>query len=247
MREHILIVSSSVYFANNMRDKIKHYDPLARVAVLTEPKNIGASIDNVRPGILLLESNCWYGATPLFISKILEKKKRLTVCVFGYEELPTSAVASFFRYGAVGYLDIRRGLESVEEGIKKILRGDIYVPECYKDCVENSACDDGFDGGGLSASEYWLCRLVCFGFDLAVCAEIMKITNATARYYKAQVYKKLNVHNTSSLVEKCGLVGIIKPGEVFKGVLSDDELEAFYRGRKKDVYKKQGGNYAAVS
>ena len=42
MGEHILIVSSSGYFANNMKDKIKHYDPLARVAVLTEPKNIGA-------------------------------------------------------------------------------------------------------------------------------------------------------------------------------------------------------------
>jgi DNA-binding NarL/FixJ family response regulator len=247
MKEHILVVSTSDYFANNIKDKIKHYDMAAAVTVLTEPKIIASAPEKIRADILFLETNCWYGATPMFISKILEKQKKLTVCVFGYEELPAGAVASFFRFGAAGYLDIRLGLESVYEGIKKIMRGNTYVPARYKECVERSACDDGFDGGGLSASEYWLCRLVCFGLDIETCAEVMKITPSTARYYKAQVYKKLNVHNTSSLVEKCRQLGIVKADEVFENVLSDGQLNVIHKERKKDVCKKQLRNYTAAS
>jgi DNA-binding NarL/FixJ family response regulator len=230
-----------------MRDKIKHYDMAAAVTVLTEPKIIAASPEKIRADILFLETNCWYGATPLFISKILEKQKKLTVCVFGYEELPAGAVASFFRFGAAGYLDIRQGLESVYEGIKKIMRGNTFVPARYKECVERAVCDDGFDSGGLSASEYWLCRLLCFGFDIETCAEVMKITLGTARYYKAQVYKKLNVHNTSSLVEKCRQLGIVKPDDIFENILSDDELKSIYKRRDKIAGKKQTEDYAAAS
>jgi DNA-binding NarL/FixJ family response regulator len=243
---HILVVSTSDYFANNMRDKIKKFDPFTRVTVMTEPKTIAMSPEKIMADILFLETNCWYGATPVFIARILEHKKNLAVCVFGYEELPSRAVVSFFERGASGCLNIRDGLESVNEGIKRILHGDMYIPPRYRVCVEKSA-DDGLNAERLLTCGYWLCRLICFGLDIDSCAEMMRVTPATARYYKAQVYKKLDVHNTSSLVEKCGLVGIIKPGEVFKSVLSDDEFEMYCKGRKKDVYKKQGGNYAAVS
>jgi DNA-binding NarL/FixJ family response regulator len=164
MRERVLVVSSSAYFANNMKEKIKDYDPSVRVTVLTEPKNITETLASNKADLLLLETNCWYGATPVFIARLLEHNKGLTVCVFGYEELPCGAVASFFRYGAAGYLDIRAGLESVYDGIKKILYGNMYVPQRYRQSVEKGAADD-CDTGGLAASEYWLCRLLCFGLN----------------------------------------------------------------------------------
>jgi DNA-binding NarL/FixJ family response regulator len=182
----------------------------------------------------------------MFISKILEKKKQLTVCVFSYEELPAGAVASFFRFGAAGYLDIRQGLESVHEGIKKILRGYTFVPERYRECVEKTV-EEYYDGDALLTSEYWLCRLICFGFELESCAEIMKVKLSTARFYKAQVYKKLNVHNTSSLVEKCRQLGIVKPDDIFENILSDDELKSIYKRRDKIAGEKQLRNYAAAS
>ncbi|MDR2098109.1 MAG: hypothetical protein LBP37_06280 [Spirochaetaceae bacterium] len=246
MREHILIVSTSVYFANSMMERIKRYDPCIRVTIATNPKSISAAPEKIKADILLLETNCWYGATPVFIAKILEQKKNLTVCVFGYEELPGSAVASFFQHGAVGYLDFRQGPDGVYEGIKKILHGNMYIPERYRERVKNSACGD-YNTDSLLTSEYWLCRLICFGLELDTCAEIMKVTLSTARYYKARVYKKLNVHNTASLVGKCRQLGIIKPDDVFQNILSDDEIKIICGRGKKYADEKQYGRYAVVS
>jgi DNA-binding NarL/FixJ family response regulator len=249
MRERILIMSSSAFFANNVKDRIKDYDPSARVTVLAKTEGVTEAVTESGADIVLLETNFWYGATPMFISRLLEHNRNLTVVVFGYEELPGGAVASFFRCGASGYLNIRDGLEDFYDGIKKILYGNVYVPSRYKELVEKTA-DDDCDTGGLAASEYWLCRLVCFGLNLDDCAEIMKITPSTARYYKARVYKKLGVHNTSSLVEKCRQTGIVKSGEVFENVLSEAELaelKAIHRENSNNVDKKQCGDYTAVS
>jgi DNA-binding NarL/FixJ family response regulator len=244
MGECILIVSSSAYFANNMKERIRHYDLTARVTIVNDPKPILTAPEKIRADILMLETNCWYGATPVFIANILERKKDLTVCVFGYEELPSHAVASFFHYGASAYIDVREGLESVYEAVKKILRGGMYVPDRYRKCVENDDCDY-YDSDKLSASEYWLCRLISFGMELEACAELMKITLATARFYKAQVYKKLDVHNTSALVEKCRQLGIVKPDDVFQNILSDDEINTI-RKERKNVCKKQNDAYKSA-
>jgi DNA-binding NarL/FixJ family response regulator len=226
--------------------KIKNYDPFAKVTVLADTENVSEVLSGMKTDMLLLETNYRYGATPLFIAGLLERYRDLTVCVFGYEELPGGAVASFFRYGASGYLNIRDGLESVYDGIKKILYGRLYVPPDYKEFVENAVADD-CGTGGLAASEYWLCRLICFGLNLGECAEIMKIAPSTARFYKAQAYKKLGVHYTSSLVEKCRQTGIIKSDEVFENILSDDELKVICKGRDKIACKKQTEDYAAAS
>jgi DNA-binding CsgD family transcriptional regulator len=120
----------------------------------------------------------------------------------------------------------------------------MYVPDRYRKCVENDDCDY-YDSDKLSISEYWLCRLVSFGMELEACAELMKITLATARFYKAQIYKKLDVHNTSALVEKCWQLGIVKPDDVFQKILSDDEINAI-RKERKNVCKKQNDDYKSA-
>jgi DNA-binding CsgD family transcriptional regulator len=227
-----------------MMDRIKHYDPAARVSVLTNPKYISTSPAKIRADILFLETNCWYGATPVFIAKILEQRKDLTVCVFWYEELTSNSVVSFFQHGVMGYIDVRERLESVQEGIKKILHGVMYIPERYKQLIEKSAYDN-FNNDSLLRSEYWLCRLISFGLELESCAEIMKVTLSTARFYKAQVYKKLNVHSTVALVEKCKQLGIVKPDDVFQNILSDDEKKIICKERK-NVCTDEDDGYPVV-
>jgi DNA-binding NarL/FixJ family response regulator len=239
MTEKILIISTSAYLAEKMKDKIKNRHPDCSVSVMTDTKEIAAAPEKINADILLLETNCWYGATPQFIPNILEHNKNLSVGVFAYELLPSDAIASFFQNGAMCYIDNRDSLERQYEGIASIIRGSVYVPPQYRKKIKNTDCRTMKDTK-LTLKERWLCRLICLGMNINSCAEIMVISPSTARFYKAEIHAKLNVHTTAALVEKCKQLGIIKPGEIFRDTLSEEELKIIC-GRGKD------GNDNAVS
>jgi DNA-binding NarL/FixJ family response regulator len=232
MTEKILIISTSTYLAEQMKNKIKKQHPDCSVSVKTDTKDIAAAPEKINADILLLETNCWYGATPQFISNILEHNKNLSVGVFAYELLPSDAIVSFFQNGATCYIDNRDSLERQYEGIESIIRGNVYIPPQYRKKLKTTDRRIMKDMK-LTLKEYWLCRLICLGKNIKSCAEIMLISPSTARFYKADIHEKLHVHSTTELVEKCKQLGIIKDGDIFRDTLSEEELKIIFGSGKK--------------
>lgn len=122
------------------------------------------------------------------------------------EELSDAAIRSAFRSGADGYVIKQADADEIQMAIARAVRGFPYLgPEVTARVLEVYLAAEGSAGGApgalrvLTQRERELLALVAQGLTSREIGERLGISHRTADKHKANIMKKLGIHNASAL------------------------------------------------
>jgi DNA-binding NarL/FixJ family response regulator len=167
-----------------------------------------AQVPQARPDVLVVDISLGDGGSGL---ELLKDLARL------HPELPALVLSSHdealyaeraLRAGARGYVMKQAETERVLEGIRTLLRGDIYASDAIRRRLMQRAIRGeapvvgGSDIDQLSDRELEVFRLLGHGRGTKQIAADLSISVSTVETYRAHLKTKLNLTNSSELVRR---------------------------------------------
>ncbi len=123
-------------------------------------------------------------------------------------------VARAMRKGANGYLLKHAMDEELFQAIEEVMGGSRFI----SDSIDRDALTEfTFDDASLTTREKEVLQLICEGMTNSAIAETLFISPHTVTRHRANLMKKLNVHNRVDLVKVASSRGLIlmpKSGEL---------------------------------
>jgi len=121
-------------------------------------------------------------------------------------------VLEALRDGVRGFVIKTQAAEDLFRTIEEVVRGGVYLsPGVSHTVVAALKAASGTQGLHLSGREQEALRLVAEGKTTKQIAAIMKISVRTADFYRTRIMKKLDVHETASLVRYAIRTGLVLP------------------------------------
>jgi len=167
-----------------------------------------AQVPGARPDVLVVDISLGDGGSGLELLKDLAQL---------HPELPALVLSSHdealyaeraLRAGARGYVMKQAATELVLEGIRTLLRGDIYASDAIRRRLMQRAIRgeapvaSGSDIDRLSDRELEVFRLLGQGRGTKQIAADLKLSVSTVETYRAHLKTKLNLANSSELVRR---------------------------------------------
>jgi DNA-binding NarL/FixJ family response regulator len=178
-----------------------------------------------RPRLALLESNCWYEATPYMIAQYANRFPQMSIAVFSYERLTPSRIVSFINLGAGSYIDLRIDNEDeIMEAFRLIMRDRQYLPRWMKAAAARYGLESA-EYCRLTKGEIRVMRLSAMGNDIEDVALKLGIEDGTVRNHISNIHKKLSIHSHTELVGLSIRLGIVQPGELVTEAINIKILE----------------------
>jgi DNA-binding NarL/FixJ family response regulator len=189
------------------------------------------------PRLVLLESNCWYEATPYMIALYADRFPHMSIAVFGYERLTPGKAAAFINLGAASYVDLRIANEDeIAEAFRLIMRDRRDLPRWLKETIGGYELESS-EYCRLSKAEIRVLRFSALGDSIEDVAVKLEIEAGTVRNHISNIHKKLSIHSHTELVGFSLRLGIVRPGELVTEAVNIKVLE----GEAEDVYTDKRG------
>jgi DNA-binding NarL/FixJ family response regulator len=178
-----------------------------------------------RPRLALVESNCWYEATPYMIAHYANKFPHMSIAVFGYERLTPGRAAGFISLGAASYVDLRAGDgDEIAEAFRLIMQDRPYLPGWMEEAAEKYGLESP-EYSRLNKSEIPVLRLSAMGNSIEDVALKLGIGAGTVRNHISNIHKKFSIHSHAELAGLSLRLGIVQPGELVTEEINIKVLE----------------------
>jgi DNA-binding NarL/FixJ family response regulator len=146
------------------------------------------------------------------LMKALQKRRPLIPVVALSVYRDPFAVIQMIRLGARGFVEKER-MDELEAALECVRDGGVYfsggIPTEWI-----RAAVSGVKPVMLTGKEKQALRLCAGGYTFSQIADTMSVCEKTAHEYKSKIFRKLNVHNGSSMIRKAmatGLLGLAEP------------------------------------
>jgi DNA-binding NarL/FixJ family response regulator len=177
------------------------------------------------PRLALLESNCWYEATPYMIAHYANKFPNMGIAVFSYERLTPGRAAAFINLGAASYVDLRiDNEEELTEAFRLIMRDRYYLPRWLEATITRYELESA-EYSRLSKGEIPVLRLSALGNSIEDIALKLEIEAGTVRNHISNIHKKFSIHSHAELVGLSLRIGIVQPEELVTEAINIEILE----------------------
>lgn len=167
-----------------------------------------AQVPGARPDVLVVDISLGDGGSGLELLKDLARlHPKLPALVLSSHDEALYAERAL-RAGARGYVMKQAATERVLEGIRTLLRGDIYASDAIRRRLMQRAIRgetpvaNGSDIDRLSDRELEVFRLLGQGRGTKQIAADLKLSVSTVETYRAHLKTKLNLANSSELVRR---------------------------------------------
>ena len=123
-----------------------------------------------------------------------------------------SLVRQVLEAGVDGFIEKNAGLEELEEAIKKVTEGQTYfgphIVEIMREIMVNPDMEDSLEE--LTARERELLQLIAESYTSKEIAAKLDISVKTADTHRANLMRKLNVHDVAGLTRNAIAFGLVE-------------------------------------
>jgi len=141
------------------------------------------------------------------IRKVSSRTRVILVTMYGEQDHLSSAL----RAGVRGYLLKTRAVEDLENAIREVYRGGVFLGDVAEDALEAYQSTVDSEPRPLTAREREVLQLVAEGKTTKEIASILGISFKTAESHRTRIMEKLNIHETASLVRYAVRRGLVPP------------------------------------
>lgn len=161
-------------------------------------------LEKLKPDLAIVDISL-KGSSGIDLTKnILSKYPSMLVLIMSmYDE--SLHVERAFRAGAKGYLTKQEATDHVVAAVRKVLGGDIYVSEKWKEKLAsrfiNGATSKGASAGVLSDRELEVLQLIGQGYSTKKIAAELHVSGKTVESHYANIKDKLDLKNSHELIQ----------------------------------------------
>jgi DNA-binding NarL/FixJ family response regulator len=141
------------------------------------------------------------------IRKVSSRTRVILVTMYGEQDHLSSAL----RAGVRGYLLKTRAVEDLENAIREVYRGGVFLGDVAEDALEAYQSIVDSEPRPLTAREREVLQLVAEGKTTKEIASILGISFKTAESHRTRIMEKLDIHETASLVRYAVRRGLVPP------------------------------------
>ena len=141
------------------------------------------------------------------IRKVSSRTRVILVTMYGEQDHLSSAL----RAGVRGYLLKTRAVEDLENAIREVYRGGVFLGDVAEDALEAYQSTVDSEPRPLTAREREVLQLVAEGKTTKEIASILGISFKTAESHRTRIMEKLDIHETASLVRYAVRRGLVPP------------------------------------
>lgn len=121
-------------------------------------------------------------------------------------------VVEAFRAGAKGYVIKHHSCEDLQQAIRQVTRGEVYLSPGLSDrVIQACLCNNSESNQTLTPRERQVLQLVAEGHSTKQIASILTLSTKTIESHRTRIMQKLEIHDTVGLVHyaiRAGLVHI---------------------------------------
>jgi len=141
------------------------------------------------------------------IRKVSSRTRVILVTMYGEQDHLSSAL----RAGVRGYLLKTRAVEDLENAIREVYRGGVFLGDVAEDALEAYQSIVDSEPRPLTPREREVLQLVAEGKTTKEIASILGISFKTAESHRTRIMEKLDIHETASLVRYAVRRGLVPP------------------------------------
>ncbi|MFP3041338.1 response regulator transcription factor [Treponema primitia] len=170
-------------------------------------------INELKPGLIFIESCFYQSATPFMMGKLLRTMPALRIVAFSIGEFPDELAMGFFFCGVKSYLNFRDEYSEVCSGLQKILHGEEYWMQTVQRRIELQPEIPDYDYD-ISPRQMEVLRLVCNGFKVIEIGNTLQISKRTVETHKQDLYDLLHVRNEGELIKIAFILDLVQKAEL---------------------------------
>jgi len=206
----ILHADDHSMFREGLRFFLKLLDP--QVVVL-EASNIQAALDKLAlegPVDLLVLDLQMPGMSELdgFFAVRRRHPNLPIVIVSGVNDPRT--IRALLDGGARGYIPKLASSEQLMEGLRRVLRGEVYLPDALFIPDPETTASSGAESGPLTSRQLQILPLLAEGMPNKRIAEALGVTEGTVKQHLKDLFRRLNARNRTQAVKEARRSGLLR-------------------------------------
>jgi DNA-binding NarL/FixJ family response regulator len=121
----------------------------------------------------------------------------------------TRIIRSLLDGGARGYIPKFASSELLLEGLRTVLRGEVFVPEGLFMPASQTALPDG-DDGALTSRQLQILPLLADGMPNKQIADTLGVAEGTVKQHLKELFRRLNARNRTQAVQEARRLGLLR-------------------------------------
>jgi DNA-binding NarL/FixJ family response regulator len=174
-----------------------------------EKDGLNMIIDEMKPWLLLIESDFYYCSTPFMMRRLLKRFPELNIAAVSIAKYPDDKAMAFIANGVKSYVDVLLGAEEFRKGLAAVRDGRSYVSPKVVKRIEMRPTDLK-PAGEINEKFKELINLLYYGFQESEIADTLHLSRRTVDFYKTEIFTTLNVRSTVELMRVADELGIIE-------------------------------------
>lgn len=205
MKTKIFIVDDHPIIREGLARLINQEEDLIVAGEAADATEAIQGIAKIKPDLAIVDISL-QGASGIELTRnILAKHPKIFVLIISmYDE--SLHLERALRAGAKGYLTKQEATDHVVAAIRKVLGGDIYVSDKWRDrlvhkFVGGGTAMTGSSPGTLSDRELEVLQLVGQGYSTQKIADELHVSGKTVESHYANIKDKLDLKNSHELIQ----------------------------------------------
>jgi DNA-binding NarL/FixJ family response regulator len=208
----VLIADDHALVRAGIRALVERIDDIVVVGEAGKGSEALEMIRELQPNVMLLDITMPDGSGFEVLEQVTKKQPDIRVVVLTVHEAGEYAIRAL-REGAAGFLPKSAASAELEQAIKTVVRGEVYIsPETSR----KTLLDFGKSGSKrdllatLSPRQREVLRLIAEGRTTKQIAQLLEISVKTVETHRAQLMERLDIHDVAGLVRYAIIVGLIE-------------------------------------
>lgn len=204
-KTRIFIVDDHQVLRQGLAQLISHEDDLMIIGEAGNAADAMLSIENLKPEFIIIDISL-EGTSGLELTRnILTKLPETLILILSMHD-ESVYVERVLRAGAKGYLSKREASMNIIIAVRKILQGNIYVSEVWKDKLMHaftgrSNTEKISSAANLSDRELEVLQLAGQGYTTRQIASELFVSIKTIESHYANIKNKLDLKNSHELIQ----------------------------------------------
>lgn len=205
MKAKIFIVDDHPIFRQGLAQLINQEDDMLSAGEAADAKEALQTIEKIKPDLAIVDISLKDTSGISLTKELVSKYPKMLVLVISmYDE--SIYVDRVLRAGAKGYIMKQEATDHVITAIRKVLRGEVYVSDKWRDRLVHA-----FAGGNkpmenasaerLTDREMEVLQLIGQGHSTQKISEELHVSVKTVESHYANIKNRLDLHNSHELIQ----------------------------------------------
>jgi DNA-binding NarL/FixJ family response regulator len=112
--------------------------------------------------------------------------------------------------GARGYIPKLASSEQLMEGLRRVLRGEVYLPDALFIPDPETSANSSAESGPLTSRQLQILPLLAEGMPNKRIAEALGVTEGTVKQHLKDLFRRLNARNRTQAVKEARRSGLLR-------------------------------------